>query len=117
MYLKSTSIVCLMTLTCAMGVGCASKRSAATADVSEPAVLDISPAPAPAPVAFTPAPVAPPIVEAPMPSNQYTVLKGDTLWKIASTQYGDGKQWQKICSANPGLSPESLKAGQTIMLP
>ena len=47
----------------------------------------------------------------------YTVKRGDTLYGIARTKYGDGKQWQKICSANPGLRPDSLRVGQTITLP
>jgi nucleoid-associated protein YgaU len=47
----------------------------------------------------------------------HTVVKGDTLWKIATASYGDGKQWQRIASANPGLTPATLKAGQTIMIP
>jgi 5'-nucleotidase len=47
----------------------------------------------------------------------YVVKKGDTLYGIARTHYGDGKQWRKIAEANPGLSPSSLKVGQTITLP
>jgi 5'-nucleotidase len=49
--------------------------------------------------------------------NSYTVQKGDTLYGIARQRYGDGKQWQKIASANPGVSPSSLKVGQTILIP
>ena len=47
----------------------------------------------------------------------YVVKKGDTLYGISRTHYGDGKQWQKIVAANPGLTPGSLKVGQTITLP
>ena len=47
----------------------------------------------------------------------YKVKKGDTLFGIARAHYGDGKQWQKIAAANPGLSPQSLKVGQTINVP
>lgn len=73
-------------------------------------------APFVAPIA--PAPVDPaPVYTASAVGGRYTVQKGDTLWKISSVQYGDGKQWQKICSANPGLSPSSLQAGQTIVIP
>jgi 5'-nucleotidase len=49
--------------------------------------------------------------------NSYTVQRGDTLWKIASQRYGDGKKWHQIADANPGLSPQNLRAGQTITLP
>jgi LysM repeat protein len=47
----------------------------------------------------------------------YVVKKGDTLYGISRTHYGDGKKWQQIAAANPGLSPTSLKVGQTITLP
>jgi 5'-nucleotidase len=47
----------------------------------------------------------------------YTVKKGDTLYKIAREHYGDGKAWNKIAAANPGLSPSTLKVGQRIVLP
>ena len=48
---------------------------------------------------------------------QYTVMQGDTLFGIARARYGSGGQWQRIASANPGLSPETLKAGTTILVP
>ncbi len=47
----------------------------------------------------------------------YKVKKGDTLYRIARTEYGDGKKWTLIASANPGVSPQSLKAGQMIVIP
>ena len=50
-------------------------------------------------------------------SGSYTVRKGDTLYAIAKNKYGDGKQWTRIASANPGLRPETLKAGQAIVVP
>ncbi|HEV7298227.1 MAG TPA: LysM peptidoglycan-binding domain-containing protein [Tepidisphaeraceae bacterium] len=53
----------------------------------------------------------------PAAGNQYQVKSGDTLYAIARNTYGDGKHWTRIASANPGLSPTSLKAGQTITLP
>ncbi len=54
---------------------------------------------------------------APTSGSTYKVKAGDTLFGIARTTYGDGKSWTRIASANPGLSPKSLKAGQTITLP
>ena len=47
----------------------------------------------------------------------YKVKKGDTLYHIARAEYGDGKKWNLIASANPGLSPQTLRAGQTIVIP
>jgi 5'-nucleotidase len=81
----------------------------------------------PAPVG----PVAAPVVtETPAPRNvtpvaaspagasrQYRVRKGDTLFQIAKSHYGTGGRWQQIASANPGLTPATLKAGATIVVP
>ncbi len=53
----------------------------------------------------------------PMAAGSYTIQKGDTLYSIATKRYGDGKQWQKIASANPGLDPTKLRVGQTINVP
>ena len=50
-------------------------------------------------------------------TGSYTVRKGDTLFSIAKSSYGNGNQWQRIASANPGLAPSTLKAGQKIMIP
>jgi 5'-nucleotidase len=52
-----------------------------------------------------------------MATGSYMVKKGDTLYGIARQRYGDGKQWSKIASANPGLRPETLKVGQNIVIP
>ena len=91
------------------------------------------PAPAPAPVAATPAPApspAPVVTSTPAPQpvapiaasttgtpRQYKVQKGDTLFQIAKVHYGNGGRWQQIVSANPGLTPATLKAGTTIVVP
>ena len=115
-------------------VGCAKKgadatKSSSALDISTPPpAMAYQPAPAPAPV-----PAAQPVIydtaptvtatPAPAPSaggvsgTTYTVQKGDTLYGIARQKYGDGKQWQKIAAANPGVSPSSLKVGQTLVLP
>ena len=42
---------------------------------------------------------------------------GDTFYSLARTHYGDGKAWQKIASANPGVDPHKLRVGQTIVIP
>ena len=85
------------------------------------------------PVAAAPAPIAPneqaPAIDTQTPSavtdasassvasGSYTIKAGDTLYRIAVTHYGDGKQWRKIAAANPGLEPTKLRVGQTIVLP
>jgi 5'-nucleotidase / UDP-sugar diphosphatase len=95
---------------------------------SKPAATDsaaLNVAPAPAQVAYSaPAPMAPdPALSTSTPvassasGNSYTVKKGDTLWQIAASHYGDGKKWREIASANPGLTPSALRVGQTIELP
>jgi LysM repeat protein len=53
------------------------------------------------------------------PSRSYTVVKGDSFWKIAHKMYpGDTKNGEdKIIAANPGLSPKKLKIGQVLVIP
>jgi 5'-nucleotidase len=53
----------------------------------------------------------------PSSSSNYTVKQGDTLYHIAKVHYGNGNQWQRIASANPGVSPTSLKVGQVLVIP
>ena len=114
-----------------VGMGCANKKTdaqmaAGVTDVSAPTPYASA---QPAQPAYTPAPQ--PVTYdsttttssgnqasgTTMSGGAYTVKKGDTLYSIARTRYGDGKQWQKIASANPGVRPETLKVGQTITLP
>ena len=86
--------------------------SAAAPIYVEPAVTQTPVAAAPAPAAAAPTGGA-----AGAPSGSYTVKKGDTLFSIAKNAYGNGNQWQRIAQANPGLSPTTLKAGKTIVIP
>jgi nucleoid-associated protein YgaU len=124
----TTAALLLCAAMAAATTGCSGKDGANAQMASNPGVTDISVAPAPIAVEPAPQPVAPqpvvsdvptqaPVAPAAAAGGKYTVQKGDTLWKIAATNYGDGKQWQRIASANPGLTPSSLKAGQTIMIP
>jgi 5'-nucleotidase / UDP-sugar diphosphatase len=66
------------------------------------------------PVQFEPVavPMAAPVVQA-----TYTIQKNDSLWKIAERHYGNGQRWPDIVAANPGLVPEKLPIGKTIVLP
>ena len=127
--MKWTVLLMLM----AVGVGCQEQQKQSPADTQaargiSPAVLDVT-APAPATTASAPAPavVAPvaapaavtqtPTVTSAAAGSNYTVKKGDTLFRIAKEHYGDGKKWQQIAAANPGVSPSSLKVGQTLVMP
>ena len=49
----------------------------------------------------------------------YTVVKGDTLWKIAASQYGNGAKYTAIFEANkPMLSdPDKIYPGQNLRIP
>lgn len=73
------------------------------------------------PAAYEPAMTqtpATPIGAAPaLGAGTYTIKKGDTFYRIARERYGDPKQWNRIASANPGVTPNTLKVGQTIVVP
>ena len=120
---KFTTLLAL-TIVATAAVGCAKKGEIPTNE----SVTDINVAPvAPREPAF--AYTAAPVTQQPeyyasvtqtpggAAGGSYVVKKGDTLFGIAKTAYGNGNQWQRIASANPGLSPGTLKAGQTITLP
>ena len=50
----------------------------------------------------------------------YTVVKGDTLSKIAKAKYGDMAKWKKIYEANKktiGKDPNKITAGQKLVIP
>ncbi|MGH7214029.1 MAG: LysM peptidoglycan-binding domain-containing protein [Tepidisphaeraceae bacterium] len=112
-------------------VGCAKNKkdsaSASSGDDINHKVTDIAPPAAPAP-AYSSTPVTdvqPAYTETPVaPSgstiaggSSYKVKKGDTLYGIARTAYGDGKQYTRIVQANPGVTPQNLKVGQTLVIP
>lgn len=46
----------------------------------------------------------------------YTVVKGDSLWRIAQKKLGSGARYPEIMSLN-GLSSTSLHAGQVLKIP
>lgn len=61
--------------------------------------------------------------EAPAPAPQadrtYTVVKGDSLSKIAKRFYGDAQQWRRIYEANRDQiqNPDLIHPGQTFRVP
>jgi nucleoid-associated protein YgaU len=54
-------------------------------------------------------------------ANFYTVVKGDTLWKIAESQYGKGKgpKYTVIFEANKPMlkDPDEIYPGQVLRIP
>lgn len=99
--------------------------SLASSSAGSSSLHSYEPAPAiqPAPTPVAPEPIvsstpAPAVTSTPVSSSgSHVVKKGDTLYGIARKHYGDGKQWTKIASANPGVSPQSLRVGQTLVVP
>ena len=45
------------------------------------------------------------------------VMSGDSLWKIAVRNYGDGYKWTEIAKANNIKSPNLIEVGQKLVLP
>jgi nucleoid-associated protein YgaU len=80
----------------------------------EPTVeKDVKPEPPPqATAAETPEPAAGAV-------NSYTVQSGDTLWKIAEEQLGNGGRYKEIFEANRDLldSPDHILPGQELKIP
>ncbi|MDX2167797.1 MAG: LysM peptidoglycan-binding domain-containing protein [Deltaproteobacteria bacterium] len=75
------------------------------ADFSDVTAGSSSTAPAPAPAA--------PAV------RTYTVVRGDTLSKIAKQHYGDANRWKKIFEANTDIlkDPDRIFPGQVLKIP
>ena len=48
--------------------------------------------------------------------RKYTVKRGDTLWKIAKAQLGDGNRYTEIMELN-NLTGTVIYSGQTLKLP
>lgn len=49
--------------------------------------------------------------------SEYTIQKGDYLWKIAIRAYGDGYQWVKIANANKLENPDLIFSGNKLSIP
>jgi nucleoid-associated protein YgaU len=77
----------------------------------------------PRPTMPSPTSPAPPVNPATLvPSREFQQLQvrpGDSLWRMARRNLGDGARWQELLSLNPGLAvhPDSLAAGSTVIVP
>ena len=52
-------------------------------------------------------------------TKEYTIKSGDTLWKIAQENYGDGKQWKRLYEFNKDVikDPNKPRKGTRIKIP
>lgn len=55
----------------------------------------------------------------PASGRTYTVVRGDSLWRIAQRYYGDGRLWGRIYEANRDKirNPRLIYPGQTFIIP
>lgn len=48
--------------------------------------------------------------------SPYTVQRGDSLWRIAEENYGDGAKWPLIAATN-SIAPDDIDAGMVLWIP
>jgi nucleoid-associated protein YgaU len=59
-----------------------------------------------------------PTMRTPEPEyTEYVVQRGDTLSDISKSLYGRASLWQRIVDANPGVDPNRLRPGTTLLIP
>ncbi len=85
--------------------------------LNDPAIRSKLGLPALAPAEKPTEPTAPAVPNS--PAGTYTVVKGDSLWRIAQKQLGDGNRWNEIFEGNKGIiqKPNLIYVGQQIQLP
>jgi 5'-nucleotidase/UDP-sugar diphosphatase len=84
-----------------------SAEAAATTTTAETPVAETKPA-AETPVAASGA----------MPAaEKHVVVRGDTLWDLAKSVYGDGELWSRIAQASGNPVPEKLEIGTELTIP
>ena len=98
---------------------------AAASPVASPTVVpSVSPAVATPAASVSPVPTAS-VAPTPAPGSEtaaisgtsYTVVPGDSLWKIAERAYGDGYKWVDIAQSNDLVNPDIIHSGNVLTLP
>src|SRR3989344_3721143 len=104
----------------ASALAVASPVASPTIEPSASPVL-VSPTPmatvSPVPVASVTPSLAPDSETATISGTSYTVVGGDSLWKIAERAYGDPYQWVKIAQANELVNPDIIHPRNVLTLP
>jgi nucleoid-associated protein YgaU len=62
----------------------------------------------------------PPSPERPPEARQHTVVRGDSLSRIAKAVYGNASKWRVIYEANRdtiGSNPDLIQPGQVLVIP
>jgi nucleoid-associated protein YgaU len=89
-------------------------------DRTSPVLSTVRPGTAEANVAHPAAATGTGLVRKADGKDYYTVQKDDKgYWGIAAKPfvYGDGRKWDLIQKANPGVEPSKLRAGQELVIP
>jgi len=90
---------------------------------TSPTVGPVFTSPIPVPAVPIPQPLPHPTVKKTSGGRTYTVLKGDSAWKIAEKLTGDGNKWKQLIKANPQKRKASngnfktLNPGEKLKLP
>ncbi|WEZ82550.1 5'-nucleotidase C-terminal domain-containing protein [Rhizobium sp. 32-5/1] len=84
-----------------------SAEAAATTTTAETPTAETKPA-ADTPVAASGATPA---------AEKHVVVRGDTLWDLAKSIYGDGELWSRIAQASGNPVPEKLEIGTELTIP
>ena len=56
----------------------------------------------------------------PQPQKTYTVVAGDSLWKISQNELGNGAEFHKLIAANPGKLKDQnsvIHPGDVLVIP
>ena len=56
-------------------------------------------------------------LNSPDTTKYHTVRQGDSLWSLASQEYGDAGKWREIAAANGIANPRRLRSGETLVIP